>query len=267
VLIVGERINTSRKHIRKAVEKRDVKYIQNEAKTQVEAGATFVDVNSGTSVAKETEDLKWLVQVVQEAVSVPLCIDSPSATALAAALPFHKNGQPLINSITAEKQRIAEILPLVKQYNALVVGLAMGDGGMPSGFGDRKKAVLTILEACEKAGVSRDRIYFDPVICPVSTKQSEGMAAVETVRFIMTELKGAHTTCGLSNISFGLPERTNLNRTFLALMMAAGLDGVIMDPTEPGMMSTLLATNVLLGKDEFCMDYIRAGRAGKLQAH
>jgi 5-methyltetrahydrofolate--homocysteine methyltransferase len=109
-----------------------------------------------------------------------------------------------------------------------------------------------------------DRIYFDPVIVPASTEATAGLAAIEAVRHIMKEFGGAHTTCGLSNISFGLPSRNTLNRTFLAMLMAAGLDGVIMDPTEPHMMSTVLAGRAILGRDEWCMDYIRAGRAEKL---
>jgi 5-methyltetrahydrofolate--homocysteine methyltransferase len=270
VLIVGERINTSRKNIRKAVEERNAAFIQEEARKQMASGATMIDVNAGTSVTSEIEDLKWLVNVVQEAVKAPLCIDSPNPAALAAALPLHKNGQPMINSITAESARLAAILPLVKKYDTLVVGLAMGDSGMPSGVDDRLAAVRAIASAVRKEGLPLSKVYYDPVICPVSTKQTEADAAVQTVRYIMTnaaegrELAGAHTICGLSNVSFGLPKRVLINRTYLTLMMAAGIDGLIIDPTEPQMINTYYATRVLLGKDDFCMEYITADREGKL---
>jgi 5-methyltetrahydrofolate--homocysteine methyltransferase len=271
VLIVGERINTSRKHIRKAVEERNVAYIQEEARKQEAAGATLIDVNAGTSVTTEIADLKWLVSVVQEAVKAPLCIDSPNPSALAEALPLHRNGQPMINSITAERARLAAILPLVKKYDSLVVGLAMGDSGMPNGREERLAAVRAIAAAVKGEGLSLSQVYFDPVICPVSTKQTEPVAAVEAVRYITDhagdgqELAGAHTICGLSNVSFGLPKRNLLNRAYLALMLAAGIDGLIIDPTEPQMMATYFAAKAVLGRDEFCMEYIAAERQKRLE--
>ncbi|NOZ20774.1 MAG: dihydropteroate synthase [Planctomycetes bacterium] len=264
MLIVGERINTSRKRVRRAVEARDAEFIQKEAWLQVETGATMVDVNAGTSVKNEVDDLKWLVEVVQEAVDVPLCIDSPNAKAIEEALKLHKNGRPMINSITAEKARMDEIIPLVKENDTLVVALCMGESGPPSSAADRVKNATAMKEGLEAAGVPLDRAYFDPVIFPASTDGSAPMAAVECIRTIMTEFGGAHTTCGLSNVSYGLPKRNHLNRAFLALVLQAGIDGVIIDPTEPDMMSTLLATRVLLGRDEFCMNYITAEREGKL---
>lgn len=270
MLIVGERINTSRKSIRKAVEERNAAFIQEEARKQAAAGATHIDVNAGSSVSCEIEDLKWLVNVVQEAVSLPLCIDSPNPEALAAALPLHKNGQPMINSITAEAARLNAVLPLITKYDTLVVGLAMGDSGVPDGVQDRITAVKAIAAAVKGAGIPLSRVYFDPVICPVSTKPGDAMAAVETVRWIMAnaaegmELAGAHTICGLSNVSFGLPRRILINRTYLTMMMMAGIDGLIIDPTEPQMIQSYLATRVLLGKDEYCMEYIAAEREGKL---
>ncbi|MEW6355631.1 MAG: dihydropteroate synthase [Planctomycetota bacterium] len=264
MLIVGERINTSRKRIRRAVEARDAEFIQKEARLQVEAGASMVDVNAGTSVKDEIDDLKWLVETAQAAVDVPLCLDSPNAKAIAEALKLHKNGRPMINSITAEKARMDEIIPLVKENDTLVVALCMGESGPPSSAADRVKNATTMKEALEAAGVPMDRAYFDPVIFPASTDGKAPMAAIECIRTIMSQFGGAHTTCGLSNISYGLPKRNHLNRTFLTLALAAGIDGVIVDPTEPEMMATLLAANVLLGRDEFCMNYITAEREGKL---
>ena len=265
MLIVGERINTSRKRIRRAVEARDVEFIQKEARLQVEAGATMVDVNAGTSVKTEVDDLKWLVEVVQEAVDAPLCIDSPNPKAIEEALKLHKNGQPMVNSITAEKERMDQIVPLVKENDTLVVALCMGESGPPSNAEERVKNGRIMKDALEAAGISVERAYFDPVIFPVSSNPEAAEAALGAVRAIMQDFGGAHTICGLSNISYGLPKRNNLNRTFLTLVLQAGADGLIIDPAEPHMMSTLLGSNVLLGKDEFCMNYISAEREGKLQ--
>lgn len=265
MLIVGERINTSRKRIRRAVEARDVKFIQNEAQTQVAAGATYVDVNAGTSVKSEVEDLKWLVEVVQEAVRVPLCIDSPNPKAMAEALRRHRNGQPMLNSITAEKDRLKEILPLVKENDTLIVALCMGESGPPSNVEQRLTNAKTMRDALVAAGIPLERAYFDPVIFPVSTNPEGVRAALDCVRAIMKDFGGAHTICGMSNISYGLPKRNHLNRSFLTLLLDAGADGLIIDPTEPQIMSTLLATRALLGKDEYCMEYITAEREGRLE--
>ncbi len=266
MLIVGERINSSRKRIRKAIEARDSAFIQKEARKQVEAGATHIDVNAGTSVSGEVEDLKWLVETVQAGVDAPLCIDSPSAEAQAEALKLHK-GRPMINSITAEKERAEGILPLVKKYDALVVALTMGTGGIPTCKEERLEAAAQIAGMVQDAGIDISSVYWDPAVSAVSTDQKAALDVAATIRGLMEAHEGSHTICGLSNISFGLPQRNILNRTYLTLLMAEGLDGVIMDPTENHMMSTLLAARVLLSGDDFCMDYITAQREGRLAGY
>jgi len=266
MLIVGERINSSRKRIRKAIEERDATFIRDEAVKQVEAGATYVDVNAGTNVSGEVDDLKWLVETVQNAVDVPLCIDTPNAEAQAEALKLHR-GRPLINSITAEKERAESMLPVVKEYDALVVALTMGAGGIPTGKDERLEAAEAIAQMVQAAGIDLSNVYWDPAVSAVSTDQKAASDVAATIRELMDTYRGSHTICGLSNISFGLPQRNILNRTYLALLMAQGLDGVIMDPTEKHMMSTLLAARTLLGKDDFCMDYITAQREGRLAAY
>ena len=263
MIVIAERINATRKRIGKAVADRDAAFIAREAKLQADAGATHIDCNAGRNPAKEVEDLQWMIGVVQDSVDLPICIDSPNAQAIAAALKLVRK-MPIINSVTAEKAKLEQILPLAREHQALLVGLCMGDSGMPDGAAGRIRAAEQVRDAAAQAGIAVDRIYFDPVIVPASTEATAGLAAIEAVRHIMKEFGGAHTTCGLSNISFGLPSRNTLNRTFLAMLMAAGLDGVIMDPTEPHMMSTVLAGRAILGRDEWCMDYIRAGRAEKL---
>jgi 5-methyltetrahydrofolate--homocysteine methyltransferase len=263
MLIVGERINSTRKRIREAVRARDAAFISTEAKNQVAAGADYVDVNAGTSVAHEIDDLKWLVETVQKAVEAPLCLDSANPAALAAGLAVVDKA-PIINSITGEKARMEAILPLVRESGASVVALVMDDSGMPEDAEGRLKVARSLIPAVEAAGVSRDRIYIDPLVRPVSTDARQGAEVLKTVRTVMTDWPGVHTICGLSNISFGLPVRNVLNTTFLALMIEAGLDGAIIDPTEPRMMATVAAARALLGLDEYCLGYIEAHRAGRI---
>jgi 5-methyltetrahydrofolate--homocysteine methyltransferase len=264
MIIIGERILATRKRIGKAVAERDEKHIRREARVQTEAGATYIDCNAGRNPASEVEDMKWLIGCVQAEVDTPISIDSANPDAIAAGLNLVRK-TPIINSVTAEKDHIARVMPLAARSGAMLVSLCRGDGGMPtSGLDDRLKAAETIVKAAEEAGITVDRLIFDPAIMPVSIDPSEVRAAIEAVRRIMTRWPGTHTTCGLSNVSFGLPCRNVLNRTYLAMLIEAGLDGAILDPTEPHMMSTVLAAEALAGRDEYCMEYIKAGRADRL---
>lgn len=263
MIIIAERINATRKRIGKAVAERYEELIRREAIRQAEAGATHIDCNAGRDPNREVEDMQWLINVVQSATELPISIDSANPKVITAALK-EINKKPIINSVTAEKRKIEEVMPLAVESGAMLVALCMGDGGMPQGFEQRVNAAEAVRDAAGRFNIAIDRLIFDPLIVPVSTDPAEALAALETVRHIMSKFGGAHTTCGLSNISFGLPNRNVLNRTYLAMLMGAGLDGVIMDPTEPHMMSTVLAARALTGQDEYSMDYIKAGRADKL---
>ena len=160
---------------------------------------------------------------------------------------------------------MAAILPLVAQYNTSVVALAMDEKGLPTTAEQRLDITGRIVEAAEAAGIHADRIYVDPCVQPLSTSPDQAGAVVEAVAGIMQRFRGIHTTCGLSNISFGLPYRSILNRVFVAYLVRAGLDSAIVDPTERDMMATILAAEALVGKDEFCMNYIMAERQGRLR--
>jgi 5-methyltetrahydrofolate--homocysteine methyltransferase len=264
MLIVGERINSTRRRINAAVRDRDAARIAAEAVNQVNAGADYIDVNAGTSVAHEVDDLQWLVETVQKAVDAPLCLDSANPEALRAALGL-VDKTPIINSITAEASRKDEILPLILDSGASVVALLMDDSGMPEDAAARLVVAETFVPELTAAGLPLDRIHIDPLVRPVSTDTSQGAAVLETVRALMEAWPGIHTICGLSNISFGLPARNVLNTTFLALMMQAGLDGAIIDPTEPRMVATVVAAAALAGNDDFCMGYIEAHRTGRIR--
>jgi len=262
MIIIGELINTSRKTVGPAVDKRDVSYVQDLARRQVEAGAIYVDVNAGTKIHDEPELLSWLVKTVQEAVDAPLCIDSPNPVAIQAALQVHK-GQALVNSITAEKERYEKILPLIVKHKARVVALCMDDTGMPETAAQRLAIVDVLAKGLLDAGIKTDDIFFDPLVKPVSVNINFGLEVLDTIRQVHQRFQGVHTTCGLSNVSFGLPNRKLLNQAFLVLCMANGMDSVIMDPLDKTMMSLLVASKTLLGRDEYCMEYLNAFREGR----
>jgi cobalamin-dependent methionine synthase I len=262
MIIIGELINTSRKAVGPAVDKRDVTYIQDLAREQVEAGVNYVDVNAGTKIHDEPEVLKWLVKTVQEAVDVPLCIDSPNPKAIEAALEAHQ-GQALVNSITAEKERYEKILPLIVKYKARVVALCMDDAGMPETAAQRLAIADVLAHGLTESGIKEEDIFFDPLVKPVSVNTHFGIEVLETIRKIHQKYHGAHTTCGLSNVSFGLPNRKLLNQAFLVLCMANGMDSVILDPLDKTMMSLLVASKTLLGRDEYCVEYLTAYREGR----
>lgn len=264
MLIVGELINSSRKAIKPVVENRDAKFIQDLALKQVEAGCDYVDVNCGTQVYNEVETMAWLVKSIQEVCDAPLCIDSPSDEALAAGLEAAKaNGkQQMINSITAESERYSAIIPLVQQYKTKVVALCMDDKGMPATAEDRIRIVDKLIGSLTRDGVDEDQIYLDPLVKPVSTGDVFAVEVLEAVRYIRQKFPRVHTICGLSNVSFGLPNRKYLNRAFMVQTMTMGMDAYILDPLDKEMIALLFASRALLGQDEFCVKYLSAHRAG-----
>ena len=260
MLIIGEKINSTRKRIKEAIAARDAEYIQNLAIAQAEAGADYLDVNTGAFPSEEVELMEWLVGVVQDVVDVPLAIDSASPAALKAGLKAHRNGKPLINSITIEQAKFKAVLPLVKCYDAKVLALAIGDGGITKTSEERFGVAGRLIEAICAEGVEPDRIYLDPLIQPVSVQNDFGLIALDVIRRIKQEFAQVNTACGLSNISFGLPKRRRLNKTFLIMAMAAGLDSAILDPLDNELAGTIKTCQALLGRDRFCKKYIKAFR-------
>jgi 5-methyltetrahydrofolate corrinoid/iron sulfur protein methyltransferase len=262
MLIIGELINTSRKAIKEAVEKRDADYIKQVAREQLEAGANYIDVNCGTMVNNEVEIMEWLVNTVQEAVEAPLSIDSPDPKAIEAGLKLVKYGQPMINSISDEKERFNSVLPLVVRYNAKIVALCMDDTGMPNTGEDRVRVAKSLYQKLTEAGVPEDNIYFDPLVKPISAVEKAGVEVLESIKYIKSSYPNVHFTCGLSNVSYGLPNRKILNRLFVVQTMTMGMDGYILNPTDKEMMGVIYASMALLGQDSYCMNYLTAHRKG-----
>jgi len=263
MIIIGERINSSRAKIKEAIEKRDALFLVSEARRQVEAGATFLDVNCATAEGNEEENICWAIEAVQKEVSAPFSIDSPSAKAIAAALSVNKNGKPFINSVTAEERSAREILALAKKFNTNVVALTMDDSGMPQTADERVKLAEKILNMTRTYKISDENIYFDPLVKPISSEQNQANEFLSALRLIK-KMGSAKTVGGLSNVSFGLPQRKLLNKTFLSMAIANGIDAVIIDPLDKESMATLSAAVALLGQDDYCMNYITKFREGKL---
>lgn len=262
MLVVGELINTSRKLIREAVEKRDASYIQEVAKLQEEGGADYLDINCGTMVTEEIAVMEWLVKTVQEVTDLPLCIDSPSAEALEAGLNLVKSPTKFINSISAEETRFNTVLPLVKKYKAKIIALCIEDAGMPVTAEDRLRIATDLVTRLEAEGVCQSDIYIDPLVKPISTGDTYGWEVLQSLKLIKDAFPDVHFMCGLSNVSYGLPNRALFNRLFVVQTMAYGMDGYILNPTDKAMMGCLYASTALLGKDRHCMKFLKQYRKG-----
>lgn len=265
ILIVGELINTSRKAIAEAVENKDAAYIQQIALDQEKAGAHYIDVNCGTRAFNDDEEEKmaWLVNTIQEVVTnTPLCIDSPNHKAIKVGLELHKNGQPMVNSITAEKDRFDKVLPLVKEYKAKVVALLMSDEGMPDTADDRIKVAEDLLPRLLDNGIPAEDIYLDPLIKPISTGHTAGYEVLKTIRYIKEKYPDVHMICGLSNVSYGLPNRKYLNRAFTLNTMTCGMDSYILNPLDKESMRLIFSSQALLGLDKHCKNFLTAHRNG-----
>ena len=266
MIIIGEKINSTLKAIRPAIESYDAGTVADLAKCQYEAGATYIDINAGIFVEDEPERLAWLAETVQGAVDAPLTIDSPSKEAIRRALEVNKNPKVMINSITDETTRFNEIMPLVVEFKTSIVALCMDDTGMPETVNDRVSIAERLIGKLTKEGVAMEDIFIDPLVRPVSTGGHYGNVAIETIRDVKKEFPDVHIACGLSNVSFGLPARRLINQAFLVAAIGAGMDGAIIDPMDKKLMSMLYASEALFGKDNYCRNYLKKIRSGEIEA-
>jgi cobalamin-dependent methionine synthase I len=264
MFIIGELINSTRKRVREAVIARDADYIREIAVRQQQAGAQMLDVNGGVP-GQEIECLTWLVGVVKEAVDLPLCLDSNDPEVLRAALPL-VGRSVMINSVNDEEGRVDTMLPLLKEHQAKVIALCMGQAGPPKGFEDRVETGCRLVDRLTGAGIAIGDIYVDPCVVPISTGHTHGAAAADAIGELVKRYPGVHSSVGLSNVSFGLPARKLLNESFLLLLLSRGLDAAILDPCDRALMAGLVAGEALLGRDNHCLRYLRAFRDGRLEA-
>jgi cobalamin-dependent methionine synthase I len=259
--MIGEKINGTRQRVAQAIEERNAAFIRDLATKQAEAGVAWLDVNAGTHRSREPDDLIWLVETIQPEVEIPLCLDSANPPALAAAIQVAER-TPMINSISGEPQRLEGILPLVAEHGCSVIALAMDDKGIPGTCERRMEVVRKVMEATRASGVPDDNVYIDPLTMTLATNTDSALITLDTLRAIRQEFPDVHLTMGLSNLSFGLPARSYINRTFLTLALAAGLDCAILDPLDREMKAALVAAELVLGRDRHCLNYTRAYRAG-----
>ena len=254
--IIAERINMTRKSIRTKVWDRDESFVRAEVARQIAAGATHIDINAGGDPDREVEDMVWLTGVISKAMELPISFDSANPEALRAGLDICCRPGTIINSITMEKARIESVLPLVKEFGAGVICLAMNDDGMPEDLEGRISITDDIAHVFKDNDIPMDRAYFDHLVRPASTNPGQVRHILEAIRYTRKTYPEAHIALGLSNVSFGIPVRNNFNRAFLCMLVEAGADGAIIDPTENEMMLLLHASRAVTGDDEYCMDYL-----------
>lgn len=257
-VIIGEKINpTGRKKLAAALEEGNFDYVRELATNQVAAGADVLDVNVGAPGIDEVAVLPEVVKIVAGEVAEPLCIDSANHEALAAALAVAP-GKPLVNSVTGEEVALAAILPVVKAYDAAVIGLTMDDDGIPNDPEVRLSIAAKILERAAKLGIPTGDVVIDPLVMTVGADSKAGMITLRTIEMIRREL-GVNINLGASNASFGLPDRHVINQAFLGLAIGAGATCAITDPMK--LTGAIRAIDLLLGRDDHSARYIKHWRS------
>ena len=255
MIIIGEKLNGSTPSVAKAIAEKDADLIRERARMQAEAGATFLDVCASVEEAVEVETLKWMIDLVQEVTDTPICVDSPSARSCVAAIPFCKR-PGLINSVSLEGDKIDTIFPVIADTDWECVALLCDNDGIPDSVERRMKIFFGIMEKAKQYGIAPSRLHIDPLVVTLGTDQTALTVFADCCRRIKYEYPEIHITSGLSNISFGLPVRKNINQAFMVLAMNAGMDSAIVDPTNKNMIGMIYATNALLERDEYCLQYI-----------
>jgi len=255
IRVIGERINpTGKKALKEALKSNDLDYIENEAINQVKAGAEILDINVGLPEINELKMMRQAIRKVTSVVSVPLQIDSSDPKVIEEAVRYY-NGKPIINSVNGKKEVMEAIFPIVKKYGACVIALTLDEKGLPKDAAERLEIAERIIKTAESYGIGRERIIVDCLTLTVSAQQNAGRDTLEAIRQVKKKF-GVRTTLGASNVSFGLPERKLLNRTFLAMALEAGLDAPITDPLVSEYMDTIRAFETLSCKDKESRDYI-----------
>ncbi len=257
--VIGERINpTGRKLLAAEMAVGDYSRVVADAIAQVEAGAIMLDVNAGIPMADEPAILAEAIKLVQEVVEVPLAIDSSIVAALESGLAVYK-GKPLVNSVTGEEERLETVLPLVKKYDAAVVAISNDETGISEDPDVRYDVAKKIVERAADYGIPREDVVVDPLIMPVGAINMAGRSALDLIIRLRNELK-VNTTCGASNISFGLPNRHGMNATFLSMAAGAGMTSAIMNPLHIEEMTGIMGANVMNGNDPECRRWIERFR-------
>ena len=261
MIIIGEKINGFIPTTLKAIEARDESYIREIAQKQTDFGADYLDVCAGVVPEKEREVLEWLINIVQDTVDTPICIDSSDVNVLLDMLPLIKK-PGIINSVSNEEGKCDTIFPKVADTDWKIVALTCDLNGIPYDAKTKYDIACDIVRQAKEYNIAVDRLFIDPCVTTLATTGDSLLSFNDAVRMIKADFPEIHITSGLSNISFMMPFRKGINTQFLALAMSAGMDSAIMDPIDLAMRNTLFATDALLGNDEFCMNYLDAFREG-----
>ncbi|HEY77569.1 MAG TPA: dihydropteroate synthase [Dehalococcoidia bacterium] len=267
MLVIGEKINATNSAVAEAIARRDDEFIARLASSQDAGGADFIDVNAGSGHGPLQDDatsMAWLVKTVQSATNKPLAIDSDSPRVIEAALGQYRGEQLIINSVTAEPARLEPIGSLAAERHAWLVALAMGAEGIPDTSEKRLAACDTIMAGLLRLGIEPEQVLFDPLVLPIGVDSTQGLVTLKTIEQIKARHPAARTMMGLSNISYGLPNRKLINLAFLQMAAYAGLDAVILDPLDARTMSLVKVADMLNGKDTLCKAYLRAHRKGDI---
>jgi 5-methyltetrahydrofolate--homocysteine methyltransferase len=261
MIIIGEKINGSIPSMAKAIAEKNANHIRKLAKKQAEAGAGFLDVCASVPPDAEFETLKWLIGLVQEVTDTPISIDSPNAKVFAQAIQLCKN-PGLINSVSLEGNKIEQVFPVIAGTEWNCITLLCDNSGIPQSAEQRISVFKEILKKAEEYKIDPGRIYVDPVVEMLASSENGITKIIETITEVKKICPNVHITSGASNISFQLPMRKFINRSFIILCMGAGMDSAIVDPLNEDMLGLIYAAEALLGKDEMCMEYISAYREG-----
>lgn len=263
MIIIGEKINGTIPVVKAAIEKRDAAFIADRAVKQAEAGASFIDVCASTAPEYEIETLKWLMEVVQDATDTPLSIDSPNPRVIEAVFKY-ANKPGMLNSISEEGDKCEVLLPLLEGNTWEIVGLTCDNNGIPNDVQTKVDITKIMVEKAAKYNITPDRMHIDPCVMALSTENNAMLNFAQEIRAIKELYPTIHVTGAISNMSFGLPVRSLLNKLAMAFAIEAGMDSAVIDPLNREMMDTIYATYALMGKDKHCRKYSKAYRAGKL---
>jgi len=257
--VIGERINpTGRKLLAEEMKAGDYSRVEADALAQVAAGATILDVNAGIPLADEPAIMAKSIKLLQSITDVPLCIDSSIVAALEAGLDAYE-GKALLNSVTGEEERLEQVLPLVKKHGCAVIAISNDDTGISEDINVRFAVAKKIVERALDYGIPAEDVVVDPLVMPIGAINSAGQQVMELVRRLRAELK-VNTTCGASNLSFGLPNRNGLNSAFISMAIASGLTSAITNPLHSDLMQSVRGANVVMGNDAECANWIAAYR-------
>ena len=270
MIIIGEKINGAIRAVKKAIEEKDAEFIRNRAIKQAEAGADYIDICASTTPDIEIDTLKWLIEIVQDAVEIPICIDSPNPLFIKEVFPLIKR-PGIINSVNLEliegtdQDKCDILFPLVERTDWQVIALTCdSEHGTPQDVATRVKITKSIVEKAAKYGITPDKIHIDPLVMALSTDNNSLLNFIESIQEIKAIYPTIKITSGLSNISFSMPARKIINQNFMTLAIYSGMDSAIMDPLNKGVMGSIFATEALLARDRHCRKYNKAFRSGKI---